>query len=231
MAATWLVPGGPVVQENEDGADWLIPGSAVVNEAAAAAGYQISASSDDNTELNDTSLAGATATILNAGYNGTTAYDMALRWQSINIPQGSLITSAKLSVYLTADTGTLSANIRGIDEDNTATWSSGSRPSQRTKTSATITANEANWNNWATDSWTDIDITSVIQEIINRGGWSANNALAVVIEDTAGAGSNVISTRSYDYAGNLHGAKLDIVYTEAGATIPILLHLYNQMRQ
>lgn len=36
MSDTWLVPGGPAVQENEDGADWLIPGSAVVNETSAA---------------------------------------------------------------------------------------------------------------------------------------------------------------------------------------------------
>jgi hypothetical protein len=36
MSDTWLVPGGSVVQENNDGADWLIPGSSVVNEASGA---------------------------------------------------------------------------------------------------------------------------------------------------------------------------------------------------
>lgn len=35
MSDTWLVPGGPVVQENQDGACWLVPGSAVINEEAA----------------------------------------------------------------------------------------------------------------------------------------------------------------------------------------------------
>ena len=178
---------------------------------------QISASTDDGTELNDTSLAGLTATSVNAGYNGTTAYDMALRWQSVNIPQATSITSAKLSVYVSSEVGTLSANIRGIDEDNTVTWATDNRPSQRTKTTATITANEANWTDYTVDSWAYIDITSVIQEIIDRGGWSANNALAVVIEDTGGTGSNYLAARSYDYTGNVHGPKLDIVYTATTA--------------
>lgn len=175
---------------------------------------QISTSTDDCYE-NNYATVNLTSTSVYVGFDTIDPFDGGLRWQSVNIAQAMSITSAKLSLYMHTDTGTLSANIRGIDEDNTATWSSGSRPSQRTKTSATITANEANWNNWATDGWIDIDITSVIQEIIDRGGWSANNALAVVIEDTAGAGNNYLAARSYDYSGNVHGAKLDIVYGAA----------------
>ena len=171
---------------------------------------QISLGTDDGFETDDTSI-NLTSDGAFIGYNAGVR-DAALRWQSVNIPQGASITSAKLSLYMTSDAGTLSANIRGIDEDNTITWATDNRPSQRTKTSATITANEANWSNWAVDSWIDIDITSVIQEIIDRGSWSANNDLAVVIEDTAGTGSNYIIARTYEYTGNAHGAKLDIVY-------------------
>jgi type IV pilus assembly protein PilY1 len=171
---------------------------------------QISLGTDDCYEINASGFNSATST-LSVGYDSD-VYDIGLRWQSVNIPQGASITSAKLSLYLATDFGTLSANIRGIDEDNTVTWASDNRPSQRNKTTATITANEANWNNWATNSWIDIDITSAIQEIVDRGGWSANNDLAVVIEDTAGAGSNIIYVYGYEQTGNLHGAKLDIVY-------------------
>lgn len=35
MSDTWLVPGGPVVQENEDGATWLIPSGPAIVEASA----------------------------------------------------------------------------------------------------------------------------------------------------------------------------------------------------
>lgn len=176
---------------------------------------QISLGTDDCYEVDDTTATLDSATT----YLGYVAgvYDMGARWQSINIAQGSTINSATLSLYRIGGSGTISANIRGIDEDNTATWSTGSRPSQRTKTSATITANQANWNNWGTDTWIGISIASVIQEIINRGSWSANNALAVVIEDTAGTGSNFAQFNAYEYTGNVHGAKLDIVYTAATA--------------
>lgn len=36
MADTWIIPGGPVLQENEDGATWLVPGVSAVQEAGAA---------------------------------------------------------------------------------------------------------------------------------------------------------------------------------------------------
>lgn len=174
---------------------------------------QISQGTDDCCEKNDTNIyIGNDEVTIGYHYSALDSYDGGLRWQSINIPQATVITSAKLSLYLKNDTGAVESNIRGIDEDNTATWTSGSRPSQRTKTTATITANKTNWNNWAVDSWIDIDITSVIQEIINRSGWSANNNLAVVIENTKSADTGYIIANAYEYTGNLHGAKLDIVY-------------------
>lgn len=188
---------------------------------------QVALGTDDGYEL-DTSTMYLANTLLVIGYSSGTR-NAGLRWQSLNIPQGASITSAKLSIYVTADTGTLSANVRGIAEDNALTWSNSTRPSRRDKTTATVQANEADWNNWGTSNWADIDITSVIQEIINRVGWSANNDLAVVIEDTAGAGAHYINVRSYEATGNLHGAKLDIVYSEAGETaIPVII---NHLRQ
>ena len=170
---------------------------------------QVSLGTDDGHEDNDTTVLLA-ADSINVG-NAGTPLDAGLRWQSVNIPNAATITSAKLSLYMTIDNGTLSANIRGIDEDNTLTWASDNRPSQRTKTTSTITANEANWNNWSTGSWIDIDITSVIQEIVDRAGWAANNALAIVIENT-GVATNRIIFRSYEYDVHALGAKLDIVY-------------------
>ena len=143
-------------------------------------------------------------------------WDIGLRWQTVNIPNGSTISAAKLSIYMQSDNGTLEARVIGIDEDDTATWSSGSKPSDRSKTTATISANEADWSNWASDSWIDIDISSVIKEIIDRVGWDANNDLAVAIENLhTGGETNCINSRAYGYSGNAHGAKLDITYTAA----------------
>ena len=188
---------------------------------------QVAAGADNCYEIDDTTIQMGNSSV-HAGRIGTQSMDMGLRWQTINIPQGTTITSATLSINLTNDNGALSADVRGIDEDNTAEWSVGSRPSQRTKTTATITANEANWGNWGVGNWITIDITSAIQEIINRVGWSANNALAVVLENTDGAETNYISARAYEYTGHLHGAKLDIVYS--GTSIPVMMHHLQQQR-
>lgn len=186
---------------------------------------QISASADDCDELNDTTLR-LTGTTIYAGSTTSSFVDCGLRWQSVDIAQATTISSATLSVYINTHDGTLGADIRGIDEDNTATWSDASRPSHRTKTTATITANEANWANWGNGNWATIDITSVIQEIVNRGGWVANNDIAIVIEDSLGAGANnYLVLLSYDYAGNAHGAKLDIVY---GLSVPVMCHQLKQ---
>jgi len=185
---------------------------------------QISLGTDDCYEIDNTTAL-LTDTRIYCGYDGGDN-DLGLRWQSINIPQGTTITSAKLSLYLEYVNNGLSANVRGIDEDNTVTWATDNRPSQRTKTTATITANQANWNNWGIGNWIDIDITSVIQEIINRGSWSANNALAVVVEDTSGWG-DYIGVAAYEHTGNLHGAKLDIVYTAAAEAIMNQFQNYN----
>ena len=171
---------------------------------------QISLGTDDCKETSDTTIE-LTATTITIGNTGSIR-DAGLRWQSVDIPQAATITSAILRLYVAFDSGTLPTNIRGIDEDNTVTWAADDRPSQRVKTTATITANESDWTDWSADSWAYIDITSVIKEIVDRGGWSANNALAVVIENTSGSPGNYSSFRAYEYAGNLHGAKLDIVY-------------------
>lgn len=171
---------------------------------------QVSAGTDDCEEDDDTTVTlGSSA--LYAGHTASGSKDVGLRWRTVNIPNAATITSATLTVYMDDWDGSVSANIRGIDEDDTVTWAAADRPSQRTKTTATITANEANWNNWGIGNWMDIDITSAIQEIVDRGGWAANNDLAVVIENT-GAGINAMRFRAYEYIGNAHGAKLDVVY-------------------
>lgn len=185
---------------------------------------QVSASTDDCHEAEDTTIYLTNTTTI-AGRTSL-PFDAGLRWQTVNIPQAASITTATLSGYLNVDTNTMSANIRGIDEDNTATWSAGSRPSQRTKTTATITANEANWGNWGVDNWVTIDITSVIQEIIDRGSWVANNALAIVIENTGVDNFHYMALRSWDYAGNAHGAKLAVVYSTT--SIPVMFHQLQQ---
>lgn len=179
---------------------------------------QISLGSDDCSESGGT--VALIHQLLYVGEYLPDVYDLGLRWQSIDIPRASEIISAKLSVYLGWDVGTLVADLHGIAEDDTATWSTDDRPSQRQKTPTIIAANTADWNNWGVGNWIDIDTTNIIQEIINQDGWVANNALAIVIEDAGSTPDNIIGIRAFEYPGNQHGAKLEIVYEPIPATIP-----------
>lgn len=187
---------------------------------ASSATKQISLGTDDCREEDDTT---ATLTLMYTYVGksaGSVVYDTGLRWQSVDIAQGSSILSARLSMYLLTSASTILANVRGIDADNVSTWAAGNRPSQNAKTTATVTANNADWNNWGSGEWINLDITEIVQEIIDRSGWTANNALAVVIEDAGSAIANYVSIATYERSGNLHGAKLDIEYLEHSKTIP-----------
>lgn len=59
------------------------------------------------------------------------------------------------------------------------------------------------------------DITSVIQEIVNRAGWASGNALGIFIENTNGTGTSAVSVFTKDGDGTLGQAapRLEVVYT------------------
>ena len=111
---------------------------------------------------------------------GTSALVSLFRFQDVTIPQGSIINSAKLTFYFSGGwNNSCQTNIYGIDEDNTASFSTD--PRSRNKTSAVVT-----WDFSAAGFETYFDtsnISTVIKEIVDRGGWSSGNALGIRIED------------------------------------------------
>ena len=116
---------------------------------------------------------------------GTNQY-VGVRFQNINIPQGTTILSASIQFTTDeTDTGSTSVTIRGDDSDNANVFSSSNyNISSRTLTSASVA-----WNN--IPSWNSVgqsganqqtpDLTAIVQEIVNRGGWVNGNAMAFVI--------------------------------------------------
>lgn len=106
----------------------------------------------------------------------------AVRFTNVTVPQGTTITSAYLTLtaYQT-DTDTVDQRIRGFAEDNTANFSSD--PSGRSKTSAQRTQNQAGITNNQTYTY---DVTAIVQEIVNRGGWSSGNALGFYFDLNSG---------------------------------------------
>jgi len=182
---------------------------------------QISAGSDDgDTNYYDHEYCAfaLTDSIYIGKYAEAIAMVCYLRWLNITIPQGATITAAHISFY---GRGSLSegtvcnADIDGDDEDNCATYTTCPNLWARPRTTASVA-----WNgisSWASAAWYDSpDIASVIQEIINRGGWSSGNAIGIFVD---GHRSDVDAKRYFrvqEYFTPGLGAKLHIEYTIVG---------------
>lgn len=125
-------------------------------------------------------------------YIGTEGYG-SFRWTGVNVPQGTTITSATLTMRAnTNSSATINVNFHGIDEDNTANLSSD--PDGRSKTT--------NYNNYQKTGVTlnndyDIDVTAAVQEVINRGGWASGNALALITNDNGTSNDNALGYKGY----------------------------------
>jgi hypothetical protein len=143
---------------------------------------------------------------------------VGLRFTNIAIPQGATITNAY--IQFTADeneTGEVSLRIRGNDVDDASTFSTtNSDISGRVQTAASV--------DWAPDEWSignsgaaqrTPDISSVVQEIIARNGWTSGNSMAFMIASTNGYNGNERAADSHEEGV---GAELHISYTEGGAT-------------
>jgi len=132
----------------------------------------------------------------------------ALRFNNVTIPPGSIITSAKITVRSTAIfENTWNNKVHGIDEDDTADFSSD--PTGRPKTSAS-----ADWDQINFDDEVEYDITglaAIVQEIVERPGWVAGNDMGFLIEYD-GSPSNS-QANFYDYADNpSYAALLTVEY-------------------
>lgn len=153
-----------------------------------------------------------------------------LRFTSIDIPQGATISSAGLTVQarqeLTSTGGDPTAQIWGEDVDNSTAWNSTSNgPANRTKTTSasTLTPTTTTYSSY------EIDVTSIVQDIVNRAGWASSNDMAFIGEQYPLLGT--IDRLGYigAYESTLTEAQLDVTYTTgstAAATFVPKMNVY-----
>ena len=110
---------------------------------------------------------------------------IGLRFNGLDIPQGAIITSAYLQFQVDeVSAGGATLQIQGEDADNAAAFANTANDvSSRQATTATVT--------WSPNEWLTVgaagadqqsaDISSIIQEIVSRAGWTANNSIALII--------------------------------------------------
>lgn len=110
-----------------------------------------------------------------------------MRFTNVTVPQGSVITSAYLRFYIPAfginqTVSPVNNMIRGEDSDNASTFSTMADFDARPITTAQI-----DWSNmpgWYENTWTDSpDISTIVQEIVNRAGWVSGNSMVIFRDD------------------------------------------------
>ena len=112
-------------------------------------------------------------------------FPLGIRFNGINIPQGATITQAWI-LFTTDQTGSATTNltIQGHDIDNAPTFGTNiNAVTGRPATSASASWSPTAWNSVGESSSAQRtpSLASIVQEIVNRGGWQPNNSMAFVI--------------------------------------------------
>lgn len=121
---------------------------------------------------------------------GQNVEDGAIRFgpSGIALTQGQSISSAQINFYIGGrrGSGEVKMRIYGIDEDNTGAFNSGTAATARAKTTAFVDHNTT----LSVGNTSGKDVTSIVQEIINRGGWSSGNKIGFILNDNGTTASN-----------------------------------------
>lgn len=188
--------------------------------------WQVGQSSDDCTKRLEPVSFGLNWDNLPVGDESETYYDYqgGLRFANIAIPKNAIIISARLRLRALYYSGTLpTITIRGQNSDNAPTFFAGEWPYTDFDTRPRTVASVA-WAplEWVGDTWYDSpDIKAIIQEIVNRDGWSSGNAIAIFLQDAPGweGIASGFSFASWDRNPAL-APQLEISWTEEGVPPP-----------
>jgi hypothetical protein len=151
------------------------------------------------------------------GYNDATA---GLRFTDLFIPQGIKIENAYIQFTAKeVDTGYCKLHIRGHDVDN-STSAEDALNEWEPVTSAEVIWEPPDWitiGAAGTDQRTP-DLSSIIQEIVNRPGYTINSAITIIF---TGEGTGQRTAVSYECTQDLLFADCDTFNTDAAATLTV----------
>jgi len=149
---------------------------------------RVAAASDDAEESDSGSVNLGSNDLDIVDNGGAGLQTVGLRFNGVAIPPGATILDAHVQFQADeSDLGPTSLLVQGEDADNAQTFaSSDGNISSRADTTATV--------NWAPPDWTTVgangedqrtpDISTIIQEIVDRDGWTDQSALALTISGT-----------------------------------------------
>lgn len=146
---------------------------------------------------------------IDAGWEGeegdANTLTAGLRFQDVQLPQNALIDSAFLVVVsheAKAATDVAMLTIYAEAADSASTFTEDALITDRVSTEAQVewTVDEE-WGLWTTER--SVDISPVIQEIVERDGWKSGNAIALVVAGEDQGPSEVENAREWQSFENI----------------------------
>ena len=162
---------------------------------AATLSFQVSSGNDDAEERLDNGDMYRTSSDLELVNDGSRAQAVGIRFTNVSVVQGAAITNAVIDFVVDeTDSEATSISFHGQAADDPPGFSSSDFDiTSRTQTTASVNWNNVPpWNSVGTTQTTP-DLSSIIQEIVNRPGWVSGNSIVIIIE-----GSGQRTAESYN---------------------------------
>jgi len=142
-------------------------------------------SADDGYANHNTTSFTHDAANLLFGNDGDVLYDTAVRFRNVTVPAGATIVRAYVVFTKNAaSSGTdCVVDIYGEDNATPAAFSTYADYVGRARTTATVEWTVPDWD--GSDHVTSPDISDIVQEIVDLGGWTSGNDLALFIEESS----------------------------------------------
>lgn len=179
---------------------------------------RVGASSDDAYALGS-AAPDLTSANLQIGNNSSLSIATGWRLTGVGVAQGATINSAFLTITasVTYTTGsTLSAIVSGQAADNAPTFAaSAGNLGTGTRPRTTAATGALNLQSVTAEIEYVINVTSIIQELVNRPGWASGNSLVLIADNNGSANGEWQDFYSYNGSPG-KAALLEIVYTTGG---------------
>lgn len=183
---------------------------------------QVGASLDDAEKAYGSTGGYWATSIVQAGWFSASyaQWSTGFRFQTIPIVQGATIDSAALSIcsYSNKSVTTVRVRIRAEAVDDAPAFSDEANWNSRFPSG--VTTAQTDWDApgaWTKDVWySSPDFAAVVQEIVDRGGWSSNNDLVIFWDDYDDRSDHAADCRRQAYSYDINSskaAKLNVSYS------------------
>ena len=178
----------------------------------------IAAGGDDG-YVTTAAFSNAAAYVLIGAATAVNTIDAFFRFDNVAIPAGAIITEARVIFHSDrmAKSDTMRTNIAAEDADDPAAPINKADVDGRVRTTASVA-----WDfvtNWITSfDYITPDISAVIQEVVDRGGWASSNAIIIFVDDDGSDLGAYRGMHSRD-ASATACASLAVNYTSPGSPV------------